>query len=55
MKREATTGSIAPGKAADLILVNGDPTERITDIRRVVTVIKDGTVYDGAVLYSALG
>jgi len=55
VKRDATTGSIAPGKAADLILVDGDPTARITDIRRVVTVIKDGTVYDAAALYSALG
>ena len=55
MKRDKTSGSIAPGKAADLILVDGDPTARITDIRRVVTVIKDGTVYDAAALYAALG
>ncbi|HEY3205048.1 MAG TPA: amidohydrolase family protein [Thermoanaerobaculia bacterium] len=55
MKRDKISGSIAPEKAADLILVDGDPTARISDIRRVVTVIKDGTVYDAAALYTALG
>jgi cytosine/adenosine deaminase-related metal-dependent hydrolase len=55
MKRDAETGSIAPGKAADVILVEGDPTKRIADIRRVVTVILGGSVYDAAALYAALG
>jgi imidazolonepropionase-like amidohydrolase len=55
MKRDKTSGSIAPEKTADLILVDGDPTVRITDIRRVVTVIKGGTVYDAAALYETLG
>src|SRR5262249_10128796 len=55
MKRDKMTGSIAPGKAADVILVAGDPTARIADIRRVVTVIKDGTVYDAGALYTAMG
>ena len=48
-------GSIEPGKLADLILVDGDPTADISDIRRVVTVIKDGRVYDPARIYRALG
>lgn len=48
-------GSIEPGKVADLILVDGDPTADIRDIRRVVTVIKDGLVYDPAAIYRALG
>jgi len=33
------------------ILVDGDPTVRISDIRRVMTVIKDGNAYDAAALY----
>jgi len=55
MKHDNERGSIAAGKLADLILVDGDPTARISDIRRVVTVIKEGTVYDAGALYEVLG
>jgi hypothetical protein len=55
MKRDAETGSIAPGKAADVILVDGDPAARIADIRRVTTVIQGGNLYDAGALYAALG
>jgi imidazolonepropionase-like amidohydrolase len=55
MKHDRETGSIAPDKVADLILVDGDPAARISDIRRVVFVIKDGTMYDSGALYQALG
>ena len=54
-KRDGELGSIAPGKLADLILVEGDPTRRISDIRRVSLVVKDGAVYDPAALYKAIG
>jgi imidazolonepropionase-like amidohydrolase len=55
MGMDGELGSIEPGKLADLILVDGDPTTDISDIRRVVTVIKDGRVYDPAAIYRALG
>jgi len=55
MKHDRETGSIAPQKVADLILVDGDPAARISDIRRVVVVIKDGTLYNAGALYQALG
>ena len=48
-------GSIAVGKRADLILVDGDPTARIADIRNVVLVIKNGTAYYPNDVYEALG
>ena len=35
-------GSIAPGKLADLVLVDGDPTTNIGDIRKVAAVITRG-------------
>jgi imidazolonepropionase-like amidohydrolase len=55
MKRDGELGSIAPGKLADLILVEGDPTRRITDIRRVSLVVKDGSIYEPAALYKSIG
>jgi len=54
MERADDLGTIEPGKLADLILVDGDPTEDIGDIRRVVTVVKGGTVYDPGAIYRAL-
>jgi imidazolonepropionase-like amidohydrolase len=55
MKRDGELGAIAPGKLADLILVDGDPATRIQDIRRVTMVVKDGMRYDAAALDQALG
>ncbi|HLJ51547.1 MAG TPA: amidohydrolase family protein [Bryobacteraceae bacterium] len=48
-------GSIAPGKLADLVLVNGDPIHNISDVRKTEVVIKNGTVYHSAELYRAVG
>jgi hypothetical protein len=48
-------GVIAPGKLADLILIDGDPSVRIADIRKVDMVMKGGRVYDPARIEHALG
>jgi len=55
MKRDQELGSIASGKLADVILVDGDPSAHISDIRRVTTTVKDGVVYQNSALYQALG
>jgi hypothetical protein len=55
LKREKDLGTIEPGKLADFILVDGDPTLNISDIRKVSTVVKDGKVYDSKAVYAALG
>jgi imidazolonepropionase-like amidohydrolase len=39
-------GSVAPGKHADLLVMNGDPSKTIADIRNVAIVFKDGVAYD---------
>lgn len=49
------SGSIAPGKRADLVLVDGDPTRDIADIRNVALVIKDGKAYYPSEIDEALG
>jgi imidazolonepropionase-like amidohydrolase len=41
-------GSIAPGLEADIIALNGDPLKDITEVRRVVFVMKGGVVYKNA-------
>ncbi len=46
MKRGDRLGSIEPGKLADLLLVDGDPTKRIEDIRKPEIVIKDGVRFN---------
>ena len=55
LKRDKDLGTIEPGKLADFIIVDGDPTQNISDIRRVVRVVKDGKVYDPKAIYRELG
>jgi imidazolonepropionase-like amidohydrolase len=51
--RADRVGSLAPGKAADLIVVNGDPSTNIADVEHVELVFKSGTGYDPARLIAA--
>jgi enamidase len=44
--REARVGSIALGKQADLVVVDGDPSKTIADVRKVETVFKAGVGFD---------
>ena len=44
--RAARVGSVAAGKQADLVVLLGDPSATIGDIRRVETVFKGGVGYD---------
>jgi imidazolonepropionase-like amidohydrolase len=48
-------GVIAPGRLADLILVNGDPSVRIRDLDRLDVVMKGGKLYDPLRIEQALG
>ncbi|MBA3556172.1 MAG: amidohydrolase family protein, partial [Gemmatimonadales bacterium] len=48
-------GSIEPGKLADLVLIDGDPTADITALRRVALVIKGTRAYYPSEIYEALG
>jgi imidazolonepropionase-like amidohydrolase len=42
--REREFGSIAPGRRADFVLVDGDPLRDVKDVRKIVMVIKGGRV-----------
>ncbi len=48
------TGSIAPGKNADLMIVKGNPAANINDIENVIVVFKDGVGYDSARLLQSV-
>jgi imidazolonepropionase-like amidohydrolase len=54
-RRDKELGSVAAGKLADIIVVDGNPVERISDIRRVTLVVKDGVLYDPAAMYRSIG
>ncbi|MDQ6830527.1 MAG: amidohydrolase family protein, partial [Gemmatimonadota bacterium] len=51
--RADKVGTIAVGKAADLVVIRGDPSVRIADVERMETVFKDGVGYDSARLFAA--
>jgi imidazolonepropionase-like amidohydrolase len=55
MKQASVSGSLMPGRLADLIIVNGDPLHHIRDIRKVQVVIKDGRIYDPVALHKLAG
>jgi imidazolonepropionase-like amidohydrolase len=55
MHHEKDRGSIAVGKVADVVLVDGDPTSNISDVRKTVMVVKDGVQYDPKEIYAAVG
>jgi imidazolonepropionase-like amidohydrolase len=52
--REQRVGTVAAGKQADLIVVQGDPSANIADIENVELVFKDGVGYDPAKLIASV-
>jgi imidazolonepropionase-like amidohydrolase len=52
---DGNRGVIAAGKYADMVLVDGDPSKNIADIRKVSTVLKGGKVFDPAAIEKSLG
>ncbi|MEO8449168.1 MAG: amidohydrolase family protein [Gemmatimonadota bacterium] len=48
------TGSIAVGKLAELVVVNGNPAAQISDIKKVETIFRDGYGWDSAKMIEAV-
>jgi imidazolonepropionase-like amidohydrolase len=42
-------------KESDFVLVDGDPSRNISDIRRCRLVAKNGTLYKSDAVYAAVG
>ncbi len=53
--RNSKTGSIHVGKFADLVLVDGDPSTRIGDLRQTRMVMLEGKLLDADALRGAAG
>ena len=54
-KVEHSKGSITVGKDADLLLVDGDPTKNISDIRKLALVITQGSAIYPTDIYQKMG
>jgi imidazolonepropionase-like amidohydrolase len=52
---QARTGSIAVGKDADLVLVEGDPSTRLADLRQTRWVMQGGRLFEADKLRAAAG
>lgn len=52
---ERRSGSVEPGKVADLIVLDGNPLENLRNLQRVRLVMSRGTLYRSADLWRAAG
>ena len=52
--RGDVVGSIAVGKQADLVVIDGNPAARIGDVRKVQMVFKQGVGYDPAAIVESV-
>jgi len=55
MHMDDSLGSLRPGTLADAIIVQGNPLESISQLRKVGTTIKGGVMYDTRALYATAG
>ncbi len=55
MKLDRDSGTVEAGKRADLILVDANPLESISNIRKVHTVFANGRMFDPAPLWRSVG
>lgn len=55
MGKQRESGSIAVGKRADLVLLDGDPLKNIGDVRNTELVISRGNIFEPAKLFAAVG
>jgi len=54
LRKHNDIGSIAPGRFADLLLVNGDPLSDIRDLRKLITVYKGGVEFKPAEILAGI-
>ncbi|MGC2237828.1 MAG: amidohydrolase family protein [Pyrinomonadaceae bacterium] len=55
MKMDKDSGTVEAGKFADLILIDGNPLDKISNIRNTKFVVTNGRMYDCAALWQSVG
>jgi hypothetical protein len=55
MKADGRSGSIATGKVADLVVIDGDPLADISQVRKTVLTLRGGVLHAAKDLYEASG
>ena len=55
MRRDKDLGTVEAGKRADLLVLDANPLDDISNIRRLRWVMKDGALFESAALYRAAG
>lgn len=53
-RMESDIGRVAPGRLADLVLLDADPTTDVENLSRIVRVVKDGRAYDPDALVKSI-
>ena len=51
---EKTIGTIEIGKSADLLIIDGDPSKNISDIRKIQFVFRNGVGYNSKKLFESI-
>jgi cytosine/adenosine deaminase-related metal-dependent hydrolase len=46
LRQQENIGSIAPGRYADFLVIDGDPLRDVRDLRKLTTVYRGGVAYD---------
>jgi imidazolonepropionase-like amidohydrolase len=54
LRQQDNIGSIAPGRYADLLVVDGDPLRDMRELRKLTTVYHGGTAYDPQTLLAGV-
>ena len=55
MKLDSEVGTITAGRRADLIVLDANPVENISNIRKVRLVVTQGRLFDCAKLWEIVG
>ena len=55
MRLDKEVGTIEAGKRADLLVLDANPLENISNVRTLKLVMKGGQLYESAALFKAIG